>query len=101
MTDNAIKDEAVSDELDDDDIVFVGHTNEELHALGDRMHGQVTAFNAEEPRYSWAIDPQDAAVLLCLDDETGDIIIEEINAATEPAAELIGEAMEMVARMTA
>ena len=98
MTDDAAKDEAMSD--DADDIMFVGYADEDLHALGNQIHDQATTLDVEEPRYSWALDPDDSSVLLCLDNETDEYVSVQIAEETQWAAELIGEVMEVVAKIT-
>jgi hypothetical protein len=55
------------------DVDFVSDpTDKPLHELGDKLHGQPTTFtpNEESDRYSWAIDPTNRSVLLCMDEVT-------------------------------
>jgi hypothetical protein len=98
MTQDAMTDEAVTD--DDDGIMFVGYADEDLHALGDQIHEQVSALDQEEPRYSWALDPDDGSVLLCLDNETEEYVSVQIAEETQWAADLLGEVMQVVAKIT-
>ena len=38
-----------------------------LHELGDELHNQETELDEENPRYFWALHPDDGTVVLCSD----------------------------------
>jgi hypothetical protein len=73
--------------------------HESLHNLGDFAHGQDTEFDPSDDnapgRYSWAIHPDDAWVIICRDNVTDVYKAGQIDKHTQWVAEFIREALNL------